>query len=124
VENKVGFEFVRTNYFTRFPCHICGGCTEKVGILCEVKDGPYKGWRVCEQCLKSGDVEKRLQENIKRTIEELLELSELAGRLVVPTYEQWLEECHADDERYLEGERQRQEREEWEMMEKKQLEEP
>jgi hypothetical protein len=119
VQNQVVFEFVRTNFFTRFPCHVCGGCTEKVGILCEVKDGPYKGWRVCEQCLKSGDVDERLQKNIKRVEEELQELRALAGNLVVPSYEQWLDECHAEDEKYLENERLEKEREEWEMLEQK-----
>lgn len=100
--DKFVFEFVRTFCFlTRHSCHICGGCTEKVEILCEVKSGPEKGLRVCEQCLKSGDVEKRLQKNIKRVEEQLEGLRALSGRLVVPTYAQWESECQAAEQRYL-----------------------
>ena len=46
-EEKIIFELVETNVFTRWPCSICGGCTEKVPILCEVKTGEYKKNDVC-----------------------------------------------------------------------------
>ena len=35
-EEKIVFELVETNFLTRWPCNICGGCTEKDPILCEV----------------------------------------------------------------------------------------
>jgi len=28
-------KFVESGFLTRWPCHVCGGCTEKVDILCE-----------------------------------------------------------------------------------------
>ena len=90
-EEKVRFELVSTNVHTRWPCHVCGGCTEKEPILCEVPDGPYKGLRICEFCLQAGKekVNERLEKQIKSLEDQITELRSLAGRLEFPTYEEW-----------------------------------
>jgi hypothetical protein len=48
---------VRTNCFTRRACSVCGDQTEKVDVLAE---GPG-GLLVCEHCLRSGDIDERLE---------------------------------------------------------------
>ena len=30
-ETKIEVKLVRSNFLTRWPCHVCGGHTEKVG---------------------------------------------------------------------------------------------
>ncbi len=92
-DNKIVFELVQTYCFTRYPCHICGGCTEKVDILCEVTDGEFKGLRICECCLEAGKekVDERLKAQIKSLEGRLSELKSFAGRLEFPTYAKWEE---------------------------------
>lgn len=89
---KVVFDFVRTNFLTRWPCHVCGGCTEKVIILCEVARGKHEGLRICEQCLRAGKrkVDTRLRAHIARLEADANELRSLIGRLEAPTYRAWL----------------------------------
>ena len=84
------FEFVETNYYRRWPCHICGGTTEKDEILIEVLEGEWKGLRVCPFCLQSKDIDGRLQKNIDRMRAEAEELRSLLGCIDAPTYEDWL----------------------------------
>lgn len=51
--DKIVFRLVRTNFFTRWPCHVCGGQTEKDSILCEAAS-PFSDngtLRICPQCL-------------------------------------------------------------------------
>jgi len=76
--------------FTRWPCRVCGGTTEKVNVLCEVPPGrPHAGLRVCEFCLESGDLAARLDERVAALRERIAELMALRGRLVAPTYVEW-----------------------------------
>jgi hypothetical protein len=90
MSDVIEFQLVDTNVFTRWPCDVCDGCTEKVGVLCEAKYG-QKLLRVCETCLRGG------QEKIDQTLEEQavqMELQatyrrKLIGRLRVPTYAEW-----------------------------------
>ena len=58
--NEIEIKLRETNFFTRYPCTVCGGCTEKVAILAEgtlqlSDDGESRTVRVCETCLEGGD---------------------------------------------------------------------
>lgn len=86
---KVRFGFVETRFFTRYPCHICGGVTEKDVIIVEVLEGEFKGLRICPFCLESGDTDGRLQKHIDRLLSEAEELRSLMGRIEAPTYQEW-----------------------------------
>lgn len=101
-DNKIVFEFVQTNCFTRYPCHICGGYTEKEEILCEVTSGEHEGLRICEFCLKAGKekVDERLNEQIKSLDEQLAELKSFVGRLEFPTYAEWEERTRQAHKKY------------------------
>jgi hypothetical protein len=74
---KIIMELTSTSVLTRWPCTVCGGCTEKVETLCEWPAGPEASIRVCEMCLRDG----------QDAINERLKGTELEGRLVVPSYE-------------------------------------
>jgi hypothetical protein len=101
---KIGF--VRSGFLTRHPCHVCGGCTEKVSVLAE---GPER-FRVCETCLKEGDIDLRLAKHAAQLQAQADFISGLIGRLQVPSYEEWEEAQATEDRLFLEedGERQRE----------------
>lgn len=99
MENKIKFELETTNFYTRWPCHICGGNTEKTAILCESKEGPFKLTRICERCLKHRNFDERLKKNIQGLREFADVLETMAGRIEAPTYKQWQDaEKQHDDE--------------------------
>jgi hypothetical protein len=101
---KIRFELVETNIHTRWRCHICGGCMEKGPILCAVKEGPHKGLRICEGCLRAGrkKVNERLERQIKSLEEEISELKSIAGRLDFPTYNEWQAAYKEHERKFLE----------------------
>ncbi len=45
-------KLIPTNCYTRYSCAL-GGFTDKESIICEVADGPYRGFRVAPSFLKS-----------------------------------------------------------------------
>ena len=91
-----------TNFLTRWPCHVCGGRTEKDPVLAEGKQdlGPsndgtvrdYRTVRVCDQCLKGADglsIDQRL-ESFAKSLDAEAELTRaMIGRLQVPSYAEW-----------------------------------
>ncbi len=83
----IKIELVRTNFFTRWPCHVCGGCTEKVAVLAE---GP-EGLRVCESCLQAGDIDARLEAQAAALDAGARMTRSLIGRLQVPSFAEWSE---------------------------------
>ena len=83
--SKITVKLVETNFLTRWPCHVCGSCTEKVAILAEAENG----LRVCESCLRAGDIDARLERHAAALEAEAAEVRKLIGRLVVPTYAEW-----------------------------------
>ncbi len=109
---KIVFEFVQTNFFTRNACHICGGYTDKVEILCEVTDGEFKGLRICECCLEAGKekVDERLKAQIKSLENQLSELKSFAGRLVFPTFAEWEERSRQADREHFDSDEEYQQR--------------
>ncbi len=112
MENTVNFkpkpttikvELVETNFLTRWPCTVCGGCTEKVPILAESKTGE----RVCESCLRAGNIDERL-EQYALVLDTAVDTAaaatrSLIGRLSVPTYAEWQARCEQHDREWREA---------------------
>lgn len=95
----VKLKFVPTNVYTRWGCTVCGGCTEKVSVLCEDRT-PQEGGarvRVCEQCLKDRDFDQKLRDQAIGLEQHAAYLRSLIGRLDVPTYQEWLAAEQARD---------------------------
>ena len=99
-ETKVKLELVETNFFTRWNCHVCGGNTEKVAILVEVLEGEWKGFRVCETCVKERDFDRKLIMHAEELEGFASNLRSLVGRLEVPTLEQYDARCREYDEEW------------------------
>ena len=86
-----------TNFFTRYPCTVCGGCTEKVAILAEgtqqlSDDGESRRVRVCETCLEGGDglgIDDRLDLHARALEGDAALIRGMIGRLKVPTFAEW-----------------------------------
>lgn len=88
----------RCGYFRR-GCHVCGGHTEKVTVLAEVVSGEYQGMRVCETCLKAGDIDARLAAHADTLEAQAALLREVIGRVKVPSFEDWERKAkQVDDE--------------------------
>jgi len=96
---KIEIKLVVSGFLTRWPCHVCGGCTEKNAILCEAEIGHSK-LRVCEQCLRAGNIDERLEENARWLEDRATWIRELIGRLIVPTYAEWEEREYQADFMY------------------------
>ena len=99
----ISVDLVETNFFTRWPCTVCGGYTEKVAILAEgtqrlSDDGECRTVRVCETCLEGGDglgIDDRLDLHARALKGEAALIRSLIGRLKVPTFAEW---CKAERE--------------------------
>jgi hypothetical protein len=95
IEMMIEMKLTTTNFYTRWPCHVCGGTTEKVNVLCEGHDARLAGEvrdnsvRVCEQCLRDGDIDGRLVRHAARLESKAAYLRTFIGRLKVPTYAEW-----------------------------------
>ena len=89
--NETEIKFRETTFFTRYPCTVCGGCTDKVNILTESEpetDGALV--RVCETCLQAGEIDERLEAHAQALEVRAAYVRELKGRLKVPSYEEWI----------------------------------
>ncbi len=98
----ISIEMVETNFFTRWPCTVCGGCTEKVAILAEgtqrlSDDGESRKVRVCETCLEGGGlgIDARLDLHARALEGQAALTRSLIDRLKVPTFAEW---CKAERE--------------------------
>jgi hypothetical protein len=100
-------------FLRRWHCHLCGSTTEKVAILCEVPDGEFKGFRVCERCIEKHDgdsvaidaaLRTRAAEIVRETAKEVQVLLDLVGRLEVVDFKTWQAVCDAHDQSMQEGE--------------------
>jgi hypothetical protein len=95
--DPVRVELCETNFYTRHSCDLCGGRTEKVGVLAEVREGELAGFRVCENCLQrlseGADLDAMLRERADALLAEAsadaARLRSAVGRLRVPTYREW-----------------------------------
>ena len=82
-------QFVYTNFFARRHCHVCGGLTDKDPIIAEGEAENGGTVRVCDRCLKAGNINARLEEHAAALEKEAAERRALIGRLQVPTWEEW-----------------------------------
>jgi hypothetical protein len=84
--------------FTRYPCTICGGFTDKTAVLCEGEDTVNGGGevRACEQCLEAGQdqIDARLKEHIVAVEEQAQMLRKLVSQIQVPTFAEWEAAMH------------------------------
>ena len=94
--DTIKISLTRTNFLTRWHCHVCGGRTEKDEVLAEgrqdLPNNEYRIVRVCDQCLRGADglsIDKRL-ESYARWLEAEADFTRaLIGRLEVPTFAEW-----------------------------------
>jgi hypothetical protein len=94
--DKIVFRLVRTNVLTRWHCHICGGETEKVSILCESGDDLRVGLRICESCLSCRDFDAHLEGYAQALEAEAARTRALIGRIEAPSFAEW-EKATAED---------------------------
>jgi hypothetical protein len=108
--DRINVELVETNVLTRWPCTVCGGCTEKVPILAEGNDFTGRDHtgrivrrevRVCERCLEMGNIDERLREHVASITHWLEFVRSLVGRLHVPSYEAWKARYDAHEEEWV-----------------------
>jgi hypothetical protein len=94
---RIRVRLIYTEVHTRWPCTVCGGHTNKVGVLAEAKvvDGAgTKGTiRVCENCLVyielGGDIDAELERTAADMEKHARHLRSLVGRLEVPSFAEW-----------------------------------
>ena len=99
-EIETHFKTVKQHF--HWPCSVCGGHTKGVNVLTQSLDGTV---RVCEKCLKEGQIDERLAKHAQRLEEEALKTRSLIGRIKVPSYDEWLaEEQRVDAQRIAAGE--------------------
>ena len=87
----IKIKLTKTNFFTRWPCTVCGGSTEKVGILAQ-SDPKTEGEavvRVCETCLQRGGIDDKLEGRAQSLEAFAAYVRSLKGRLDVPSFSEW-----------------------------------
>ena len=101
--DRVKVELVEAGWYTRWPCHACGGNTEKVSILAEVISGPHKGFRVCESCITDRNFDTSLLKFAERLESQAAATRSLIGRLDVPSEDEWQQFSLEHGIEYLRG---------------------
>ena len=77
-EDMIDITLVPAGSAQRRCCTVCGGLTEKwVGVLAQSDDGI----RVCENCLKAGDIDARLEQHVEDLKAYVQKVRSLIGRL-------------------------------------------
>ena len=79
---RLKVELVRTKVFARWPCHVCGGATDKYAVLAQAANG----FRICPECLEAGDFNARLERHARKLEKDAAELRSLIGAIDAPTY--------------------------------------
>jgi hypothetical protein len=106
-QNAISAVLRDSPFLRRWHCHLCGSATKKVAILCEVPEGEFKGFRVCERCIEKHDgnstsidaaLRTRAAEIVRETAEEVQVLLNLVGRLEVVDFKTWQTACDAHDQ--------------------------
>ena len=104
-------ELVNKNFSTRRTCTVCGGCTGKGSIVAEGRQdlssgdfnvGEYRIIRVCEYCLRAGEIDARLELGARQLECQAQLLREIIGRLQVPTFAEWQTRCEQHDREWRE----------------------
>ena len=84
----------RANGYFRRKCFWCPGYSDGVDTLTKVElsfvgEKPFKVL-VCEDCLKAGDIDKRLKDCIEHLEDHAEILRAMIGKLKVPSYQRLL----------------------------------
>jgi hypothetical protein len=97
----------------RCHCRLCGDSKDEVSVLCEVTEGVFERFRICERCVKKHDgnstsidaaLRTRAAEIIRDAAEEVRVLFDLVGRLEVVDLKTWQAACDAHEQSMQEGE--------------------
>jgi hypothetical protein len=86
--NVIEIKMVDT-YYTRWPCAVCGGWTEKYAVVARGEDEQGRTIDVCETCLAAGDIDDRLRQHVATMRADADLVETLIGRLKVPTIAEW-----------------------------------
>lgn len=79
----------------RFMCHLCGKRRGGYPVRCETDDG----FIICEECIREGNLDVRLDAHIQDLREAILLLEAMRCRIVVPTWAEWKQAAADEDER-------------------------
>jgi hypothetical protein len=86
----VELKLVKSGFITRWPCHVCGGCTEKVDVLCEGVDESGNEIRICETCLEAREqIDVKLEKHAEYLNGQAAWLRSLIGRINAPSRAEW-----------------------------------
>lgn len=80
---------------------LCGGCNEKFQVVCLGVDEENALVQLCGECLKSGDIDGRLERRAQRMEETAKWIRSLKGRIQAPTFKEW-EQANEKAEREFE----------------------
>jgi hypothetical protein len=84
--DKIVFTLERTNFYTRLPCTVCGGCTDKDDIICESSVG-----YLCHRCIRDGNLDRKLEAHAAGLERRAAQVRGLIGRLQAPSYQDLLD---------------------------------
>jgi hypothetical protein len=87
MEDKIIVTMGAPGAWVRFPCVVCGDATDKEMAVAKLPGD--EDMCVCAQCLRKGNIDKRLRAHIKRLRDDIEFLESLVGRLVVPSYAEY-----------------------------------
>lgn len=85
-------KLVPTHTLIRLLCTVCGSFAERAHIVAEAQvpcEGGNNTVRVCDDCLKSGDIDAILARHADRMESGVRFLRCLIGKLRVPTHAEW-----------------------------------
>src|SRR5262245_57620577 len=114
-ESVITVKLRRTNFYTRYECLFCGGCSQKEAVNAEVwssvvnvrenqTEAAWTGLVVCSQCLKR-DVEQlaaTVRESAAWHRERAAELESIAADLPpLPTVAEWETANQQVDDEFL-----------------------
>jgi hypothetical protein len=103
-DGKIKIELVRSDSLTRQPCNVCGWYAERCSVWAR-----GHGLQVCESCLEAGAVaiDERLERHAAALEAGAAATRALIGRLVVPSYAEWLAKVAAVNDETARCERAR-----------------
>lgn len=89
--DTVRADLIEPYFQTRHPCSVCGGHTDKVAVVVQVvaPNSKYNNFRVCETCLRAGDLDARMDQHANKLEAMAAALRALRGRLITPTFAEW-----------------------------------
>src|ERR1700722_13080191 len=98
--DKISFRLIRTSgFFTRWPCHICGGETGNDAVLGEAASpfSDHGTLRICPQCLQCRNFDHLLEQHAQGLASQAAAIRSLIGRIEAPSFAEWKREEAATD---------------------------